>query len=67
MESQSITVEGMTRNSCMNKVSNAVTSVDGVADVDIDVATGEVTVSGSSVDLADVRTAVEAAGYRVAS
>ncbi|MFE9748358.1 heavy-metal-associated domain-containing protein [Saccharothrix saharensis] len=67
MESQSITVEGMSCNSCMTKVTNAVTAVDGVEDVDVDIATGEVTVSGSTVDLTRVKSAVEDAGYRVAS
>jgi copper chaperone CopZ len=67
MASQSITVEGMTCNSCMNKVTNAVSAVNGVEEVDIDIATGEVSVFGGGVDLADVRAAVVDAGYRVAS
>ncbi|MBB5803413.1 copper chaperone CopZ [Saccharothrix ecbatanensis] len=63
----SITVEGMTCNSCVNKVTNAVSAVDGVEDVDVDVASGEVTVSGSQVDPEVVKTAVTEAGYRIAS
>ncbi|ROP37259.1 heavy-metal-associated domain-containing protein [Actinosynnema sp. CA-299493] len=67
MSTISINVEGMTCNSCVNKVTDAVSAVDGVEDVDVDVASGEVTVSGSQVDPEIVRTAVTEAGYRIAS
>jgi copper chaperone CopZ len=60
-------VKGMTCSGCMGKVTNAVTSVEGVDDVDIDIATGEVTViSDASVDADLVRTAITKAGYEVA-
>lgn len=58
------TVAGMTCNSCVNKVTNAVTGIDGIEDVDVDVATGTLEVSGH-VDDAAVRAAVNEAGYQI--
>lgn len=61
------TVKGMTCSGCMNKVTTAVSGVDGVADVDVDISNGEVTVvSESPVDPELVRNAVAAAGYEIA-
>ncbi|EID52388.1 heavy-metal-associated domain-containing protein [Saccharomonospora xinjiangensis] len=61
------TVKGMTCSGCMTKVTNAVTSVAGVDDVDIDITTGEVTVlSTTPVDGDLVREAINKAGYEVA-
>ncbi len=60
-------VKGMTCSGCMTKVTNAVTSVDGVDDVDVDITTGEVTVLGNApVDAQLVRAAIKQAGYEVA-
>lgn len=60
-------VKGMTCSGCMNKVTNAVTSVEGVDDVDIDITTGEVTViSAAPVDRQRVRAAINEAGYELA-
>lgn len=60
-------VKGMTCSGCMNKVTNAVTSVEGVDDVDIDITTGEVTViSAAPVDSQRVRAAINEAGYELA-
>ena len=67
MQNNSINVSGMTCNSCVGKVTAAVSSVPGVEDVDIDIATGEVTVIGDQVDLETVKSAVEEAGYKIAS
>ncbi|KOX23243.1 hypothetical protein ADK67_21880 [Saccharothrix sp. NRRL B-16348] len=67
MQNNSINVSGMTCDSCVGKVTTAVSSVPGVDDVDIDIATGEVTVIGDQVDLASVKAAVEEAGYKIAS
>jgi copper chaperone len=60
------TVVGMTCNGCVNKVTNAVDGVDGVEDIDIDVSTGTLEVSGQ-VDDAAVRDAVAQAGYKIAN
>jgi copper chaperone CopZ len=58
------TVAGMTCNGCVNKVTNAVTDVDGVEDVDVDVATGTLEVIGSADDAA-IRAAVAEIGYAI--
>ncbi|GHF08775.1 hypothetical protein GCM10017786_48240 [Amycolatopsis deserti] len=62
------TVQGMTCSGCMNKVTNAVAGVAGVTDVDVDIATGEVTVTSDAlVDDQQVRAAITGAGYQLAS
>lgn len=61
-------VKGMTCSGCMSKVTTAVTGVDGVTDVDVDISNGELTVvSKSPVDADAIRKAVNEAGYEVAS
>lgn len=68
MSTSVYTVKGMTCSGCMNKVTAAVSGVDGVADVDVDISNGEVTViSESPVDPELVRAAVTEAGYEVAN
>jgi copper chaperone len=57
-------VAGMTCNGCVNKVTNAVTGVPGVEDVDVDVSTGTLEVIGSADDAA-VRAAVAEVGYAI--
>ena len=58
------TVAGMTCNGCVGKVTNAVTDVAGVEDVDVDVATGTLEVVGSADDAA-IREAVAKVGYSI--
>lgn len=59
------TVVGMTCNGCVNKVTSAVETVEGVDDIDVDVATGTLEVAGN-VDDEAIRTAVAQAGYQIA-
>lgn len=61
----SYTVVGMTCNGCVNKVTNAVMEVAGVEDVDVDVSTGALDVTGEVNDAA-IRSAVEQVGYKIA-
>jgi copper chaperone len=62
----SYTVTGMTCGHCVNSVTEEVSQVPGVTDVDVDLATGGLTVtSDQPVDDAAVRAAVEEAGYEV--
>jgi copper chaperone CopZ len=61
----SYTVVGMTCNGCVNKVTNAVSGVEGVVDIDVDVADGTLEVNGV-VDDAAIRAAVAQAGYQIA-
>jgi len=60
----SYTVAGMTCNSCVTKVTNAVSGIDGVRDVDVDVADGTLAVRGH-IDDAAIRRAVAELGYQI--
>ena len=58
-------VQGMTCEHCRASVTEEVSEVPGVASVDVDLATGRVTVTGDGVDAAAVRAALDEAGYEV--
>ncbi len=58
------TVAGMTCGSCATKVTEAVSDLAGVTNLDVDLATGTLIVTGE-VGPDQVRGAVTAAGYRV--
>jgi copper chaperone len=62
------TVTGMTCKHCVRAVTEEVGKLDGVENVTVDLKTGAVTVS-SATELgdADVRAAVEEAGYELAA
>jgi copper ion binding protein len=60
------TVSGMTCSHCVASVREEVGKVDGVTGVDVELATGTVTIeSDGPVDPEDVSAAVEEAGYEV--
>jgi copper chaperone len=60
-------VTGMTCGHCVNAVTEEVSQVSGVTAVDVDLASGGLTVtSDAPVDETAVRAAVEEAGYEVA-
>ena len=62
------TVAGMTCGGCVRKVRKAVSTVAGVTDVDIELATGRVSLTAvQPVDDDAVRAAIDSTGYRVAS
>ena len=68
MTSSNFTVVGMMCNSCAMTVTEEVTQVPGVQDVSVELATGRLTVSsGSTLDPALIKAAVEEAGYRLAT
>ena len=60
------TVVGMTCNGCVNKVTNAVSEIAGVEDVDVDVSDGTLEVVGQ-IDDAAIRAAVAQVGYKIAN
>ncbi len=67
MSTATYTVVGMTCGHCVSSVTEEVSQVPGVTDVDVDLASGGLTVTGDAeVDDAAVRAAVEEAGYEVA-
>jgi copper ion binding protein len=67
MSESTYTVTGMTCGHCVASVTEEISEIDGVTDVAVDLPTGAVTVTSSTpLDNADVRAAVEEAGYQLA-
>jgi len=58
-------VTGMTCGHCRAAVAEEVRAVDGVTGVEVDLASGRLTVRGEGVEDAAVRAAVVEAGYEV--
>ncbi len=68
MSTETYTVTGMSCDHCSRSVSAEVSAVAGVTAVDVDLATGTVTVTSEQpVTTDEVREAVEEAGYTLAS
>ena len=65
MDERVYTVEGMTCGHCRAAVIDEVQAVDGVADVEVDLDSGRLTVRGRDVADAAVAAAVDEAGYRL--
>ncbi|MER6973108.1 cation transporter [Nocardioides sp. NPDC000445] len=67
MCSTTYTVSGMTCGHCVSSVTEEVAQIAGVSSVDVDLATGQVTVtSANELDRVQVQRAVEEAGYQLA-
>ena len=67
MSTATYTVVGMTCGHCVSAVTEEVSQLPGVTGVDVDLASGGLTVtSDSPVEESAVRAAVEEAGYEVA-
>ena len=62
---RNFTVSGMTCSHCVLSVREEVSEVAGVSDVDVDLASGRLTVTGENVSDEAVRAAVADAGYEV--
>jgi copper chaperone len=66
MSTATYTVSGMTCGHCVSAVTEEVTAVPGVTGVDVDLASGRLTVtSDAPVDDDAVRAAVDEAGYEL--
>jgi len=66
-EKSTWTVTGMTCGHCVASVTEEVSGLAGVEDVQVDLATGAVVVtSATALERADVEAAVEEAGYALA-
>ncbi|KOX05546.1 heavy-metal-associated domain-containing protein [Micromonospora profundi] len=64
MVSTTYQVKGMTCGHCVSAVSSEVGAIAGVHDVQVDLASGQVTVSSEQpVAVEDIRAAVDEAGY----
>ena len=66
MSTATFTVTGMTCGHCVSSVTEEVGALPGVTDVQVDLATGRLDVTGD-VSTEQVRGAVEEAGYQLAS
>lgn len=68
MSTHSYTVTGMTCGHCVASVTEEVSALPGVSKVEVDLPTGQVTVtSDAPLDDAQVRAAVEESGYQLTS
>ncbi|MEQ4723187.1 cation transporter [Nonomuraea sp. B19D2] len=66
MSTATYTVKGMTCGHCVSSVKEEVSEVTGVTNVEVDLATGLLTVeSDDPIDTAKIVAAVEEAGYEV--
>ena len=65
-ETREYIVTGMTCSHCVASVREEVSQVAGVAEMDVDLESGRLTVTGTRVDDEAVRAAVGEAGYEVA-
>lgn len=67
MSTSTVTVVGMTCSHCVMSVTEEVSQIPGVRDIDVELATGRLTVTAEDdLDLARVQEAVEEAGYQLA-
>jgi copper chaperone len=64
---RSYTVTGMTCQHCVMSVREEVAEIPGVSDVDVDLTSGRLVVTGEGFGDEAVRAAVEEAGYAVAA
>lgn len=68
MSTATYTVTGMTCGHCVSSVTEEVEQIPGVTAVDVDLETGNVTVTSEApLDAAQVKGAVEEAGYQLQS
>ncbi|WP_433436580.1 heavy-metal-associated domain-containing protein [Nonomuraea sp. CA-141351] len=66
MSTSTYKVSGMTCSGCAGKVKTEISKVAGVSSVDVELATGQVTVtSDGPLDDAEIRDVVEEVGYEV--
>ena len=67
MSTETFKVTGMTCGHCVSSVTSEVSKVEGVTNVDVDLASGSVTVeSNLPIDKAAIATAVDEAGFALA-
>ena len=65
LETRNYNVNGMTCSHCVLSVREEVSEVPGVEDVEVELASGRLTVTGSGFGDDAIRAAVEEAGYEV--
>jgi uncharacterized membrane protein YraQ (UPF0718 family) len=63
MLEKTVKVNGMTCNHCKANVHNNLASIAGIDNIEIDLESGKVTMTGDDIDLAEVKSKVESIGY----
>lgn len=63
MAEKTIKVNGMTCNHCKANVQNNLSSIVGIENIEIDLESGKVKMTGESIDLDEVKNKVESIGY----
>ncbi len=63
MTEKTIKVNGMTCNHCKANVQNNLSSIEGIENIEIDLESGKVKMTGESIDLDQVKNKVESIGY----
>ena len=58
-----VSVGGMTCNHCVNSVSNAISEVTNVEDVDVDLGSGETKINGNNINIDEVVEAIISSGF----
>ncbi|WP_280401671.1 heavy-metal-associated domain-containing protein [Nocardia carnea] len=67
MSTSTYTVTGMTCGHCVQAVQTEIGKIDGVTNVDVDLASGRVVVeAGGDIAASDIAAAVDEAGYELA-
>lgn len=66
MELKTIKVTGMTCDHCKKNVERNLGSLDEIQEVDVDLASGKVKISGDEIDLDKVKSTIEKIGYQYA-
>jgi uncharacterized membrane protein YraQ (UPF0718 family)/copper chaperone CopZ len=62
---KTIQVGGMTCNHCKANVENSIRSAQGVKDVNVDLTTGKVKITGNSFDISKIKSDIESIGYKI--
>jgi copper chaperone CopZ len=59
-----VKVSGMTCNHCKANVQNNLTTIEGIENIEIDLESGKVKMTGDGIDLNEVKNKVESIGYQ---
>jgi uncharacterized protein len=62
---KTIYVGGMTCNHCKENVENSILSVRGIEEVDVDLTSGRVNITGNSINMSEIKSKIESVGYKV--
>jgi uncharacterized protein len=62
---QTLRVGGMTCNHCKANVENSIKSARGVKEVEVDLVTGKVNITGESLDMDKIKAGIESIGYKI--